>query len=446
MLQCSSVVVMVVLTVACQISQAGNWPQFRGPNGDAILYESVPTEWDAGTNIRWKKNLAGEGWSAPVVWQDRVFLTGAVMTSEPTGPPPPPQRLPDGRRRRRNNLGTAEFRWEVQCLDANSGDVIWKQITRQGKPPQGRHLQNSYATETPVTDGSFVYAYFGMNGLYCFDMDGNSVWDKDLGNFKMRYDWGTASSPILFDGVVYLQIDSQEQSFVVALDAATGDEVWRKDRDEPSQYSSPIVWRNSVRTEVVTSGRSARSYDPKTGKLLWEMFLEGGRSSASPLASGDRLFIGSEARNRGGDDDGGGYLFAVRAGANGKVTAESDDVIWSLPKSGLQMASPVLCEGHLYVFERRRGVVHCINAQTGEMVYETRVSGARAFWSSPWVHTDKVYCIDDDGVTYVIQGGPEFKVVRKNSLDEQVWSTPAFAHGNLFVRTTKALYCIGPKY
>jgi outer membrane protein assembly factor BamB len=281
MLQCSSVVVMVVLTVACQISQAGNWPQFRGPNGDAILYESVPTEWDAGTNIRWKKDLAGEGWSAPVVWQDRVFLTGAVMTSEPTGPPPPPQRLPDGRRRRRNNLGTAEFRWEVQCLDANSGDVIWKQITRQGKPPQGRHLQNSYATETPVTDGSFVYAYFGMNGLYCFDMDGNSVWDKDLGNFKMRYDWGTASSPILFDGVVYLQIDSQEQSFVVALDAATGDEVWRKDRDEPSQYSSPIVWRNSVRTEVVTSGRSARSYDPKTGKLLWAVAVRRHHSQAA---------------------------------------------------------------------------------------------------------------------------------------------------------------------
>jgi len=445
MLRHSAVVLIVILTVACQMSQAGNWMQFRGPKGDAVVHEAIPTEWDADTNIRWKKGLAGEGWSAPVVWEDRIYLTEAVMTAKPTGPEPPPRRLPDGRRRRRNNLGTARFRWEVKCLDAKSGDVIWTRTTREGKPPQGRHLQNSYATETPVTDGQHVYAYFGMNGLYCFDMDGNPVWNKDLGNFEMRHDWGTASSPILFDGLLYLQIDSQEQSFVVALDAATGDEVWRTDRDEPSHYSSPIVWKNSVRTEIVTCGRSARSYDASTGKLLWEMFLEGGRSSATPLAVGDRVFIGSEVRNRGGDDDGGGYLFAVGAGASGNITTDSEYVIWTRPKSGLQMASPVLCEGHLYVFERRRGVLHCINAETGEMVYEKRVRGARAFWSSPWVHKDRVYCIDDDGVTHVFQGGSEYQVVRTNRLNEQVWSTPAFGDGSLFVRTTKALYCIGPK-
>lgn len=445
MLRHSAVVFVVILTVACQVGQAGNWPQFRGPNGDAVVHGIIPAEWDAATNIRWKKDLTGEGWSAPVVWEDRLYFTQAVMTAKPAGPEPPPRRLPDGRRRRRNNLATAEYRWEVQCVDVDSGDVIWKQTTREGKPPQGRHLQNSYATETPVTDGKYVYAYFGMNGLFCFDMDGRPVWNKDLGNFEMRHDWGTASSPILFDGLLFLQIDSQDQSFVIALNPATGDDVWRTDRDEPSHYSSPIVWKNSIRSEMITCGRSARSYDPRTGELLWEMFLEGGRSSATPLAAGDRLFIGSEARNRGGDDDGGGYLFAVRAGANGKVQTESEDVIWSRPKSGLQMASPVICEEHLYVFERRRGVLHCIDAETGEMVYESRVKGARAFWSSPWVHEDKVYCIDDDGVTHVIQGGPEYKVVTTNDLEEQVWSTPAFGDGSLFVRTAKALYCIGPK-
>ena len=342
---------------------------------------------------------------------------------------------------------TAVYRWEVQCLDATTGELLWRQVAREGNPPLERHSSNTYASETPITDGERVYAYFGMTGFFCFDMQGEPLWQKDLGNYEMRAGWGTSSSPVLHDGKLFLQIDNQEQSFIVALDAATGEEVWRMDRDEPSHYSTPVVWTNSQRTEIVTCGQRARSYDPATGELLWELDLTGGRSSATPLAIGDRLFIGSELRNRGGDDDGGGMLFAVKAGAEGDISlgegeSSNDFVLWSLEKAGLQMASPVLCEGHLYVLERRSGVLHCVNAETGEMAYAKRMPGARAFWASPWVYEDRVYCPDDTGNTHIVQGGPEFKVIGKNTIEERIWSTAAIANGALYLRTVDSIYCI----
>ena len=451
--------VLFLIAVCSRFCSAADWPQFRGFYGNGITEDEFPLKWDAETNVRWKVDIPGEGWSAPVVWDNKLFLTVAIMTKKP---PAEPQPAPDralqrgrgnrpqgGRRGRRgrykNNISSAEFRWEIRCLDTDTGDLIWKRVVREGNPTQGHHLQNTYATETPITDGERVYAYFGMNGLYCCNMDGEPVWENDPGSFVMRNDWGTSSSPVLYDDMLYLQIDSQEQSFLAAFDAETGDQIWRMDRDEPSQYSSPVIWRNSVRAELVTSGKVARSYDPESGKLLWQLDLSGGRSSATPLAVGDRLYVGSEVRNR-GSEGGGGYLFAVKAGAKGMiVSGDTNSVAWSQPRSGIQMASPVLCKGHLYLFERRRGVLHCISADTGEMVYEERVPGARAFWSSPWVLRDKVFCLDDEGATHVIHGGSDFRVLHTNQLDEQVWSTPAIADGAVFIRTRESLYCIASR-
>lgn len=431
---------------------AANWPQFRGLRGDAVVTEAFPQEWGAETNVKWRIDNPGEGWSTPIVWGDRVFLTAAVQIK------PPEERESDevdqqggrGRRGGRgylNNLTTAVYRWEVQCLDAATGELLWRQVAREGHPLLERHSSNTYASETPITDGERVYAYFGMTGLFCYDMQGEPLWQKDLGNYEMRAGWGTSSSPVLHDGKLFLQIDNQEQSFIVALGAATGEEVWRMDRGEPSHYSTPVVWTNGQRTEIVTCGQRARSYDPNTGDLLWELDLTGGRSSATPLAVGDRLYIGTELRNRGGDDDGGGILFAVKAGAMGDISlgegeSSNEFVLWRLDKAGLQMASPVLCEGHLYVLERRSGVLHCVNAESGEMAYEKRMPGARAFWASPWVYKDKVYCPDDTGNTHIVQGGPDFNVLGKNTIEERIWSTAAIANGALYLRTVDSIYCI----
>ncbi|WP_419193515.1 PQQ-binding-like beta-propeller repeat protein [Kolteria novifilia] len=465
-----------------------NWPQFRGPSSDGVVVgEKVPVDWDAEKNVLWKFDVPGEGWSCPVIWGDKVFITAAIPESKPTEQAAAPRERreraegkgrrpegdakgrrgpPDGKggerakgrggrgRSRRGggyggpDLTQTKYRWEIYCLDANTGKLLWKEVAREGKPPLPRHQTNTYATETPVTDGERVIAYFGMTGLYAYDVDGKPLWKKDLGNYQMRAGWGTASSPVLHDGNVFLQIDNEEQSFLIALDAKTGEEIWRVSRDEPSQYSSPIIWENSKGTELVTGGQFCRSYDPATGKLLWQLDMQKGRSSATPLAHGDRLYVGTEHRNRGGSDDGGGFLFAVNAGAKGDITpsggaTNSKDIAWVCDRSGIQMASPVICDGRIYLFERRSGLVSCIDEKTGEVLFRKRVPKAAAFWSSPWTHDGKVFALDDSGTTHVIEPGDDLTIVDTNPIDEQFWSTPAFAGGKLYLRGANFLYCIG---
>ena len=429
----------------------GEWPQFRGSRMDGVAKSSHPAQWSESKNVAWVAPLKGEGWSCPVVWGNRVFLTEAVPVElDRNAAGSKPQEYRGGGGTRRDDLTKIMYRWQVVSLDAQTGLEQWRQTAREGRPVLPRHSSNTYATETPITDGQRVYAYFGMMGVYCYDFDGQLIWQKDLGNYPMRAGWGTSSSPILFNEKLYLQIDNERQSFVVALNASTGEEIWRATRNEKSQYSSPIIWQNSQRNELIVGGMVYRSYDPETGKLLWELDMEKGRSSATPLADGDRLYVGTEFRNRGGADDGGGYLFAVKPGGTGDISlrenqTESEFIAWRTDRSGIQMASPVLCQGHLYLLERRSGMVHCIDASTGEKVYRERIPGARAFWASPWTWDSNVYCVDTGGTTFVLAGGATFKPIGQHRIDELTWSTPAVANDALFFRTATRLVCIRTK-
>lgn len=434
--------VLLLIGGTARIATAENWPQFRGSDTDGVAESSHPMRWSTSENVRWVVPMQGEGWSSPVVWGNRLFVTEAVPLQADGNSDPEEYRGGGGTRR--DDLTRITYRWQVVCLDAESGSELWRETAREGRPVIPRHSSNTYATETPITDGERVYAYFGMTGLFCYDFAGQLIWKKDLGTYPMRAGWGTSSSPILFDEKLFLQIDNEEQSFLVALDAATGEEIWRVPRDENSQYSSPIVWQNSQRNELIAGGMVYRSYDPDTGKLLWQLDMEKGRSSATPLAVGDRLYVGTEFRNRGGADDGGGFLFAIKPGGRGDLSSseQSEIVQWKLERSGIQMASPVICEGHLYLLERRSGMVHCVDAATGEKVYQKRIPGARAFWASPWVQDDKVFCVDTSGTTYVLAGGQTFELIAENELDEMTWSTPAIAGGAVYFRTASRLYCI----
>jgi outer membrane protein assembly factor BamB len=403
---------------ACPLVADDTWSQFRGNATNGVAEAACPLEWDTTTNVLWKVAIDGEGWSCPVVWGDRLFLTTAVPGSD------------------------GSYRWDVVCLDATSGETRWRQTARTGRPSIPRHNTNTYATETATTDGERVYAYFGMHGLYCYDIEGQPLWSKDLGVFEMRGDWGTSSSPVLFDGKLFVQVDNEQQSFVVALDAQTGNELWRVDRNEKSQYSSPMIWQNSERNELIVGGMVYRSHDPDTGKLLWQLDMAKGRSSATPLALGDRLYVGTEYRSRGGADDGGGFLFAIKPGGSGDI-ADSDFVEWKTAKSGIQMASPVESGGYIYLLERNGGIINCVETATGKLMYTKRIAGARPFWASPWTSGGRVYCLDDGGTTHVIEPGPTLNIVAANRLDEQTWSTPAIVDGNIYLRTVGHLYCIG---
>jgi outer membrane protein assembly factor BamB len=362
------------------------------------------------------------------------------------------------------------YQWQVLCLDRDTGNVLWKELALEGKPRIAIQQSNTYATETPVTAGQRVYAYFGMHGVFCYDFAGKLVWKKDLGAFPTVMGQGPASSPVLDGERLFLQIDNEEKSFLVALNTKNGDELWRVSRNERTNHCSPVVWKNKLRTELVTSGsRKVRSYDPATGKVLWELGMGGGRCYSSPVGDAELLYVGCEAgmgmggggmrggdRGEGGGESpresrgGGGGLYAVRAGASGDVTLKEGEtsnagVAWSQPHGGPEKASPLLYQGHLYVLRTNGGVVTCYDAKTGKQLYRQRIQGATAFWTSPWAGEGKIFCLDDSGTTHVLDAGPEFKVLGTNKLNELFWASPAIAGGSVLLRGVDNLYSIRTK-
>jgi outer membrane protein assembly factor BamB len=431
-----NLIIAVGLMSSCNTTKNNHWPQFRGPNSNQIALEKeLPTEWSHEKNFLWKYELDGRGWSSPIVWGNQVFFTNAVLEDPSILPP-----AEEGRRL--DNPDSAVYNFEVICLDIDSGQEIWKKAAYHGLPKYKTHRDNNYAPETMVTDGEHVYAYFGMTGVYCFDMNGNLVWEKDLGTYPMQSNWGTSTSPVLHNGVLFMQIDNEEKSFLAALDAKTGNEKWRVDRDEKSNWGTPIIWKNSIRTELVTPGLKTRSYNPETGELLWVIDMGGGRNITSPTADGDMLFAGNEKRRDGGT------LFGIKAGAIGDISLKEGEnsnefVVWSVPESGIAMASPLVYEGLLYLVDRNRGQISCFEAATGNVVYPgTKMTDAKAFWASPWAFDGKIYCLDEKGNTHIIQAGREFKELGRNKLDDIFWASTAIAKNSYIFRGEKGIYCV----
>ncbi|WP_254507499.1 PQQ-binding-like beta-propeller repeat protein [Anatilimnocola floriformis] len=467
-----------------------NWPQFRGPAATGLAEQKLPTEWGNDKNIAWKVELPGAAWSQPVVWGDKIFLTTAVTENQPKpkagmggggggrpggggfggrpggGQPGGAPRAPDddddrparpgagsgrppgggfGGGRGGGSAPNAVYRWKVICLDRATGKVLWENLAKEAKPTISIHSTNTYASETPIIDGERLYVYFGMTGLYCYDLEGKPIWSKDLGSFNMMNGWGAGSSPA-FDGErIYVQCDNEQKSFIAAFDKKTGEELWRKSRDERSNWSTPFVWKNKVRTEIVTGGGTKmRSYDPKTGDLLWELGGSVSRCSATPVGDDSLLYVGS-----GGGMGGNGPLFAVKAGAKGDITPKgssdtSEGVAWTVDRAGPPMASPLLYRGNLYVLDQRGGVLSCFDAKTGEQHYKQRINGAKGFTSSPWAGDGKIFCLDENGQTFVIEAGNELKVLATNKLDDMFWSSAALAGDQLLLRGIDRLYCIKP--
>jgi outer membrane protein assembly factor BamB len=467
-----------VLACSLAVVWADDWPQFRGPNGSATSNDKkLPTEWDAETNIAWKAQLSGYGWSSPIVWGDKVFVTVAFSDKQrkpmgfgPGGFGPGGGGRPGGGGGRPGGFGRGQeppdavYKWEVYCLNAADGKVLWHETAAEQKPKLGINPGNTYATETPVTDGERVYAYFGNTGVFCYDFKGKQLWKADLGSYKTGMGYGTGGSPALHDGRLFIQCDNEEKSFVVALDAKTGKELWKAAREEKSSWTTPFVWKNKERTEIVCMGLpKVRSYDPATGKQLWEMSGLNGQVKASPAASAELLYFGTGGGfggfggpGGGGRPGGGGMgnasrpLFAVKAGASGDITLKTgttsnDGVAWYQAKAGPTTASPLLYDGYLYILEERGGFLNCLDAKTGKEVYRERLQGGRGFTSSPWAGDGKVYCLSEDAEAFVVQAGAEFKLLGKNKFDEMCYATPAVAGSALYLRTVEHLYCIKQK-
>jgi outer membrane protein assembly factor BamB len=281
-----------LLMTAIETGRCADWPQFRGPNGAATSDESkLPTDWSSDKNIAWKVSLPGAGWSQPVVWKDKVFVTTAIGDK----PSRPGRAGGFGGGMMFGRKPETPYKFEIHCLSAADGKTIWKQTAADMKPLIGANPTNGYATETPVTDGERVYTYFGGIGIvYCYDLDGKPLWNTDIGAHPTQMNNGTGSSPTLADGRLFIQCDNDEKSFLVALDTKTGNEIWRTPRDEGTGWSTPLVWKNSKRTEIVCLGAPrVRSYDPQTGKQLWVLGGISGQIKASAVADSDLLYVGS---------------------------------------------------------------------------------------------------------------------------------------------------------
>jgi outer membrane protein assembly factor BamB len=415
-----------------------NWPAFRGgEHGGVGAGPTLPDSWAADKNVLWKADVPGRGWSSPVVWGDRVYLT--AVESDAKNPPPRKGlyisdlsgKVPEG-----------EHRWFVHCLDARAGKSLWKREAFKGKPAGTTHIKNSLASETPVTDGGRVYAYFGNVGLACYDRDGKPLWSQKWQARKTRMGWGTAASPALAGDRLFVVNDNEEKSFVVALDTKTGKELWKVERDEKSNWATPFVWKNGKRTELVTAGSGrVRSYG-LDGKLLWQLRGMSMISIPTPVAGDGLLYVTS------------GYvadpflkpLYAIRPGAEGDISLKADEdsnkwVAWCRRQAGPYHPSPLAYDGFVYVLYDR-GFLSCYEAQTGKPVYEKQRLGATAFTASPWAYNGKVFCLSEDGDTFVVRAGRDFKVLGRNRLDEMTLATPATAGGSLFVRTASKLYCL----
>ncbi|MEZ5403040.1 MAG: PQQ-binding-like beta-propeller repeat protein [Bryobacteraceae bacterium] len=424
------------------LSAAVGWTQFRGPGSRGVAEggSGLPVKWSASENVAWRTAIPGAGWSSPVVAGGLVFLTSAVASGEVE---PPKKGLYFGGNRGKR---TDEHRWVVLAVDARTGRVAWEREVKRGVPAIARHLKNTYASETPVATGDRVYALFGSAGLFAFDHKGKPVWTYKVEQHETRYGWGTAASPVLHRGRLYVVNDNEEASWIAAVDAATGREIWRMPRDEKSNWATPFVWEHDGAFEIVTPGTGrVRSYDGD-GKLLWEL---GGMSSIVipvPFASHGLLYVAS------------GYVgdqvrpvFAIRPGARGDISLKPGEksnrsIAWHLPQGGPYNPSPIVYGDYYYTLYDR-GFLTCHDARTGKEVYgKVRLDeAAAAFTASPWAYDGKLFALSEDGDTFVIQAGPEYKLLGRNSLDEMAMATPAVADGGLFIRTATHLYRIGKR-
>lgn len=421
---------------------AADWPQFRGPNGNGTTdHIAHPTEWSADKNVVWKVSIPGAGWSSPIISGEKVFLTTAVADK-----PLKPKSMSEGSMDLRSmGLGAriedAVFKFEVVCLDLESGSTQWSTVVAEQKPLIPVHPSNTHATESPVTDGENVYAYFGTIGLVaCVGADGQKKWTKEIGTYPVAASLGSGSSLTYGEGLVFLACDNEKQSFLLAMDPKTGEQVWRRDSQGKTSWATPILWKNNVRTELVAcSGKEVNSYDPNTGDVLWTMSGLDSGFSASPACDDKRIYFG------GASPGSAAVLYAVKAGATGDIrlkdkSATSNEwVVWSSKRNAPGMASPVVVGNELYVVNN---FLNCHDATTGERIYRQRLADAKEFAASPWAAGDKIFLTDEQGRTFVVQAGREFKLLATNTLDDLFWSTAAVAENSILLRGVDFLYCI----
>ncbi|HUE82311.1 MAG TPA: PQQ-binding-like beta-propeller repeat protein, partial [Pyrinomonadaceae bacterium] len=422
--------------------QAQNWPSFRGPNASGVADGNrLPNTWDAAreTNVVWKTPIPGLAHSSPIVWKDRIFITTAI-----SGDPKPTFGAKD------RGIGLArddvKHSWRLYCLDKQTGKVIWEKTAHEGVPRAKRHTKATQANSTPVTDGKYVVALMGSEGLFAYDFNGKLLWRRDLGILNPGLfrdptsEWGHASSPIIYKNLVIVQGDGHKQSFIAGYNLADGKQVWRVERGEITSWSTPTIYENSKRTELISNGgRYIRGYDPMTGRELWR-FSDNDTEvkMQAPLIAHGLIFIT-------GGYPAGRPMYAFKPGAQGDVSLKEGEesnefVAWQTDKGSPYTPTPIIYGDYLYVCADN-GVFSAYNAKTGELIYQQRISSS--FSASPVAADGKIYLPSEDGDVFVVKAGPKYELLSTNPMGEALMATPAISDGLIIIRSQQYLYGIG---
>jgi outer membrane protein assembly factor BamB len=427
-------------------ANAQNWPSFRGANASGVAEgKPTPTTWNVekGENILWKTPIPGLAHASPVVWGDKLFITTAISSN-----PKPFLRVGlygdvD------SDKDLTKHTWRVYCLDKRTGKILWDRVATEGVPKIKRHIKATHANSSPATDGKYVVAFFGAEGLYCYDVKGKLQWKQDLGLldsgwfYDPDYQWGMASSPIIYKNLVIVQCDVQKNSFIAAYDIKTGKEVWKTSREEIPSWGTPTIYEGKTRVELITNAtRAARSYDPMTGKELWRMSGNPEVTATTPIVAHDLIYIVNHYRPN-------QPIYAIKPGATGDISLKdgkttNDFIAWSYQRGGSYMPTPVVYGEYLYICQNQ-AILRCLNAKTGEVAYQNRIGEGGSYSASPVAADGKVYLSSEDGAVFVIKAGNKYEMLAKNEMGEVLMATPAISDGMIFVRGQNNLFCIADK-
>jgi outer membrane protein assembly factor BamB len=456
---------MLITALNVQAQKDIVWPQFRGPDSNPVgTHARLAERWSKTENVEWSQEIPGRGWSSPIVTGGKVYLT-TVTTDGKSKPPQigteysneyvaelqkqglPMKDVIDRVTERDIELPKeVTLHYFLYCLNLNSGKVEWQKEFYTGRPAGGRHRKNSFASESPVTDGKFVYVYIANMGLWAFDTKGKLTWTTPVEANPIYLDFGTGSSPVLADNLLVIVSDNEKQQYIAAFNKKTGRQVWRTNRDlggkgqpvQRSGWSTPYVWRHSLRTEIVAIGPGeVISYD-LAGKELWRMSGMAATPIPTPFAYEGLLYInGGRGRS----------LFAIRPGASGDISLGKDEtsnqyIVWSQPRAGTYLPSSVAYQGAVYTLTET-GILNRFDAKTGKQTYKTRIDpAATAFTTSPWAYNGKLFCLSEEGQTFVVGTGEQFQLLRVNELDDMAQASPALVGERLLIRTEHRLYSI----
>jgi outer membrane protein assembly factor BamB len=422
-----------------------NWPSFRGPQASGVADgQNLPDRWDGarGENVQWQTRIPGLAHSSPIVWGDRLYLTTAISSQE-------------NATFKHGLFGEGDastdrsvHRWNVLAVNTRSGKILWQTTAYQGIPKQKRHVKNTYASSTPATDGKHIIAFFGSQGLYCFDTGGKLIWKKDLGVLDLgaydapEYEWGTASSPIIYQDKVIVQCDTQKEDFLLALNIDNGNIVWKINREELPSWGTPTIYPGVKRTELITNASNfIRGYDPESGKELWRLGGSSQITAPTPIFSQDLIVVASGRRPE-------APIFVIRAGASGDLTlakgaSSSDQIAWSRQQRGPYMPTPLIRGDYLYVLSNQ-GILDCYELRTGKEIYRQRLAHqGGGFSASPVAADGRIYLASEDGDMFVVKEGKDFELLATNPMGERLMATPALAGGKIFIRAEHNLFAVG---